>query len=134
MAREAGIEVSVYVILGIGGAERSEVHARETARALNLAPPDFIRLRTFVPKQNTPLLNDVINGSFNILGPHGVLRETEMLIRELTLDSQLTSDHYTNYINIEGKLPQDKGAMLEKIQAALMCDESTFRPFFVGKQ
>ena len=47
---EAGIELSLYVILGIGGKERTRSHALETARVLNDISPDFIRLRTFVPK------------------------------------------------------------------------------------
>ncbi|MGD9107045.1 MAG: radical SAM protein, partial [Desulfobacterales bacterium] len=53
---DAGIELSLYVILGIGGKSRTLFHARETAKVLNQIDPDFIRLRTFVPKINTPLL------------------------------------------------------------------------------
>ena len=79
----AGMELSLYVILGIGGRERTESHARETAEVLNRIEPDFIRLRTFVPKINTPLLENVRAGSFQVLGPHEVLRETALLIRNL---------------------------------------------------
>jgi radical SAM superfamily enzyme YgiQ (UPF0313 family) len=103
--KEAGIELSEYVILGMGGQERSESHSRETASALNAIDPDFIRLRTFVPKVNTPLLKDVREGKFQMLGPREVLRETELIVRNLTVSSYLASDHYTNYINVEGKLP-----------------------------
>jgi len=49
MAKEAGIELSEYVILGLGGIERSEAHAKETAEAINAIEPDFLRLRTLVP-------------------------------------------------------------------------------------
>ncbi len=131
---DAGIGLSLYVILGIGGVEKSESHALETARVLNQIEPDFIRLRTFVPKKNTPLLQDVMNKSFKMLGPHGILRETQLLIDRLTANSYLTSDHYTNYINIEGKLPDDKEAMSIKIRNALNQDESSFRSFFIGNQ
>ncbi len=130
----AGIQLSLYVILGIGGKERTASHAAETARVLNAIDPDFIRLRTFVPKVNTPLLEDVQSGVFRVLGPHEVLRETERLIRDLAVTSRLTSDHYTNYINLHGKLPENKQSLLRQLEKALQQREDTFRPFFVGDQ
>jgi radical SAM superfamily enzyme YgiQ (UPF0313 family) len=131
---DAGIELSLYVILGIGGKQRSHQHAVQTARVLNRISPDFIRFRTFVPKINTPLLKDVMDGTFVMLGPHGVLRETAEIVKRLEVSSYLTSDHYTNYINIEGQLPAAKQRMLQIIEAALEKSEEKFRPFFVGEQ
>jgi len=131
---DAGIKLSVYVILGIGGKERSEPHAIETARVLNQIEPDFIRLRTFVPKVNTPLLEDVEKGVFQMLGPHEVLEETAVLIKGIEASSYLASDHYTNYINLEGRLPKAKTRLLEQIETALKRDEASFRPFFIGME
>jgi len=131
---DAGIELSLYVILGIGGKERTRQHAVETAKILNQISPDFIRLRTFVPKINTPLLKDVMDGTFAMLGPHEILQETVEIVKRLQVNSYLTSDHYTNYINIEGQLPAAKERMLQIIEAALQKSESQFRPFFVGEQ
>jgi len=131
---EAGIELSLYVMLGIGGRVRSASHARETVKVLNEISPDFIRLRTFVPKINTPLLKEVEAGSFHMLGPHGVLLETRTLVTDLQVASWLASDHYTNYIHIEGRLPDDKCRMLQTIDNALKREENTFRPFFVGTE
>ena len=131
---DAGMELSLYVILGVGGKERTESHARETANVLNEIVPDFIRLRTFVPKINTPLLAEVQNGSFQMLSPHEILKETALLIKELQTSSYLTSDHYTNYINLEGKLPEGKKRFLDKINIALKQDEASFRPFFIGTE
>jgi len=131
---DAGIELSLYVILGIGGKQWSRQHAVQTAKVLNHISPDFIRLRTFVPKINTPLLKDVVDGTFVMLGPHEVLRETTEIIKRLEVNSYLTSDHYTNYINIEGQLPAAKERMLQIIEAALQKSENQFRPFFVGEQ
>ena len=129
----AGITLSLYVILGIGGKDRSAEHAGETARVLNAISPDFIRLRTFVPKTGTPLLDQVLDGTFQMLGPHETLTETAAIIANLDVRSRLTSDHYTNYINLEGQLPDDRQRLLDEIRAALKRDESTFRPFFIGK-
>jgi len=133
-AMAAGIELSLYVILGIGGRERTREHAKETARVINEIAPDFLRLRTFVPKINTPLLEEVMEGRFKMLTPHGVLKETASLLERLTIATTLTSDHYTNYINLCGRLPHDKPRLMEEISRALERDESEFRPFFVGTE
>ena len=132
--KEAGLELSLYVILGIGGKQHSRSHAVETAKIINEIDPDFVRLRTFVPKIDTPLLKEVENGSFQVLTPHGVLREARVLIEGIGIATQLTSDHYTNYLNLEGFLPETKARLIEKIDSALERDEKTFRPYFVGTE
>lgn len=129
---EAGMELSMYVILGIGGKDRTRPHALESAKVLNQIEPDFIRLRTFVPKVGTPLLEELQNNEFQMLGPHEVLEEIALLITNLHGDSYLASDHYTNYINLEGKLHKEKTRFLEQINAAMEKDESSFRAFFIG--
>ncbi len=132
--RQAGIELHVYVLLGIGGRQRSRQHARNTARVLNAMAPDCIRLRTFVPKVNTALLRQVLNGSFQMLGPHQVLEETGAIVEALKVNCRLTSDHYTNYIDLEGNLPEDIPSLLEKLSEARKRPEESFRPFFIGTQ
>ena len=132
--KEAGIELSEYVILGLGGKERTKEHALETARVLNEIEPDFVRLRTLVPKINTLLLHQIKKGKFKLLGPHEVLKETRLLLENLHCKTYLTSDHYTNYINLEGKLPDAKSRLIQQIDSALTWDESEFRPFFIGTE
>ncbi|MFP3868645.1 MAG: radical SAM protein [Desulfobacteraceae bacterium] len=134
MLRAVGIEVSEYVMLGIGGKDRSEEHARRSAAAINAIEPDFLRLRTFVPKVNTPLLEDVVAGRFQMLSPHEVLHETLALIEGIIISTQIVSDHYTNYINLAGQLPQDRDRLLESLRQACRLDEPAFRPFFIGTQ
>jgi radical SAM superfamily enzyme YgiQ (UPF0313 family) len=134
MLRQAGIEVSEYVMLGIGGQERTTPHAAATATAVNAIQPHYLRLRTFVPKINTPLLAEVLNGRFRMLSPHGVIRETMALLEGITAPTQVSSDHYTNYVNVEGRLPEDKEKMLQVLEAARLRPETDFRPFFIGQQ
>ena len=130
----AGIQLSLYVVLGLGGVARTLPHASRTAEALNRIVPDFIRLRTFVPKRHTPLLKMVARGAFKMLGPHEVLKEAATMIRLIDAPSQLTSDHYTNYINLEGRLPGCRNRLLAQIDDSLKRPETEFRPFFVGDQ
>jgi radical SAM superfamily enzyme YgiQ (UPF0313 family) len=134
LARAAGIELNTYIMLGIGGVEHSESHAQETARVINEMRPAVVRLRTFVPKVNTPLLQDVQAGRFQMLGPHQVLAETLALISGITIPTLVASDHYTNYLDVAGRLPEDREYLMGKLRQALRREESTFRPFFIGTQ
>ncbi len=134
LARQAGLELNCYVILGLGGQDRTASHARETARAINEMAPDVVRLRTLVPKINTPLLEDIQTGRFKMLGPHGVIRETMALVAAINVPTRVVSDHYTNYVNVAGRLPGDKAGMLGVLRQALIRDESSFRPFFIGEE
>ncbi len=132
--REAGIELSVYVLLGIGGQERTVPHAKETARVLNAMNPDFIRLRTFLPKINTLMLHQIEKGRFQLLSPHEVLRELSHIMENLHVTSKIRSDHYTNYLDVSGDMPSDRDRMLGLIQKGLNQDEGAFRPMYVGTQ
>lgn len=134
MLKAAGIENSSYVMLGIGGKSLSTAHAMDTASALNEIAPEYVRLRTFVPKEATPLLRRVQKGDFDMCGPHEILEETRHLVKNLEIATSLRSDHYTNYINLSGELPEDKDGMLRQLDDALKRPESSFRPFFVGTE
>jgi radical SAM superfamily enzyme YgiQ (UPF0313 family) len=134
MVKQADMELSEYVILGLGGVERSEMHALKTAEAINEIEPDFVRLRTLVPKINTLLLHQIKKGRFQLLSPHAVLKETRLLLENLHCQTRLTSDHYTNYLDLSGILPEDKNRLLGEIDRALTWDPGRFRPFFIGTQ
>ena len=134
IVKQAGIQLSEYVILGLGGTERSTEHALKTAEAINEIEPDFLRLRTLVPKINTLLLHQINKGRFQLLSPYQVLQETRLLIENLSISTVLASDHYTNYLNLSGKLPEDKDRLIEAINQALTWDPSHFRSNFIGTQ
>jgi radical SAM superfamily enzyme YgiQ (UPF0313 family) len=134
LVRQAGMELNSYVILGLGGQDRTDSHSRETARVINQMQPQVVRLRTLVPKINTPLLEDIQAGRFRMLSPHGVIRETMALLAAIAVPVEVASDHYTNYVNVAGRLSEDREALLNILQKALARPESTFRPFFIGTQ
>ncbi len=134
LVKQAGVQLSEYVVLGLGGVERSEIHALKTAEALNQIEPDFVRLRTLVPKINTLLLHQIKKDRFQLLSPFEVLKETRWLLENLRCRTTLTSDHYTNYLDLSGKLPGDKDRLLDLIDEALNWEPSRFRPFFIGTQ
>ena len=135
MARATGLDINAYVMVGIGGQDHCKTRARETARVISDMQPAVVGAAGApVPKVNTPLLADVQAG-LQMLSPHQALTETMALLSQITTPRRrFTSDHYTNYLDIAGRLPEDRDAMLEALRQALGRDESTFRPFFIGTQ
>ena len=74
------------------------------------------------------------NATFEMLGPHETLLEMAMILEQLQVTSLVTCDHYTNYLQVEGKLPEAKETLLFQITTTLKRPENEFRPFFVGTQ
>ena len=118
-AREAGFEVSLYVLLGIGGESCWREHAVETAKVLNQINPDFIRVRTLTPQPGTPVFQWWNEGSFQMPSPETILKEQKALIEGLSVTSEYLSDHVSNYAPINGSLPAEKAGMLSMIDTAL---------------
>ncbi|KGP75440.1 radical SAM protein [Desulfosporosinus sp. Tol-M] len=125
--REAGIELSEYILIGIGGRERTREHALESARVLNAFTPDFVRLRTFIPYNGTPLADDIQQGRFQMLSPHEALKETRLLITHLEGPFELLSDHFSNFAWVNGRIPEDKSTILETLDQLLEIPEKEFR-------
>jgi radical SAM superfamily enzyme YgiQ (UPF0313 family) len=118
--KEAGIQLSVTVLLGIGGRERSLRHARATGELLSAMDPDFVGALTVMLIPGTPLYRDFVNGRFKLPDEHGLLRE----LREMITYTHLTrgyffSNHASNYLPVKAKLPSGKQKALDLIDAAL---------------
>jgi len=118
-AKKAGFEYSLYVLLGIGGEEKWEQHAKGTAEVLNQIDPHFIRVRTFIPQPNSALYNAMTEGRFQLASPETILKETKLLLEELRVTSQFLSDHISNLLPLHGKLPEEKKRMIQTVDDAL---------------
>lgn len=123
--KESGIELSEYVVLGLGGRKWWKEHATETADALNRINPDFIRLRTLKVLPNVPLHEKVESGDFEIQHEEEILVEERYLIERLEgITSYVKSDHILNLLEeVDGKLPEDKEKMLSVINEYLSLNE-----------
>jgi len=116
---EAGMQVSEYVMPGLGGREMWREHAVETARVLNQINPHFIRLRSLRIPSRVPLHARLKEGSFRMLTDDELAEEIRVFIEHLDgITSTVTSDHIMNLLEeVGGKLPEDKPTMLAVIQA-----------------
>jgi radical SAM superfamily enzyme YgiQ (UPF0313 family) len=114
--KEAGITLSEYVMPGLGGRKWSTKHALDSARVLNEIDADFIRLRSFVPRQGSPMYEHIQSGEFEVLSEDEVIAEIGLFVENLNCNSYLASDQMCNLLGeIEGQLPGDKPAMLKTI-------------------
>jgi radical SAM superfamily enzyme YgiQ (UPF0313 family) len=137
-AKKAGFEVSFYLLSGAGGKDRWKEHAAESARVLNSADPDFIRLRTLTIQHGTPLDDKLGHGEFALTPPLERMREVELFLKKLDLkDCYLASDHLTNYLwagqniiysGVAGGLPEGKPAMLEEVRRAITAIQTSPLP------
>lgn len=114
----AGMELSEYVMPGLGGQEMWEGHAKETARVLNQINPHFIRLRSLRVPERIPLYDKLKNGEFTLQTDDMLAEEIRVFIETLDhITSTVTSDHIMNLLeDVSGKFPEDKAAMLEAIK------------------
>ena len=77
---DAGLELSEYVMPGIGGLALSEEHAHETARVLNLIRPHFIRVRTFAMHPKSPMQRMVREGTFVPMNDEQTVAEIRLFV------------------------------------------------------
>lgn len=123
-AKEAGFELSEYVMPGLGGKGASRQHVQGTARVLNAIDPHYIRVRSLMLVPGTPLWDEYAAGEFAPLSRYEVLAEIGALIEGLDVTSRVCFDHHANppifRQDWEGyKFPEEKAAVLELIERAL---------------
>jgi radical SAM superfamily enzyme YgiQ (UPF0313 family) len=118
-AKQAGFELSLYVLLGIGGEEKWSGHATGSAGVLNQIDPDFIRVRTFIPQPGSMLYDEMLKGRFRSPSAETILKETRLLLGGLEVTSRFLSDHISNLLPLHGKLPEEKEGMLRMIDDIL---------------
>jgi biotin synthase-like enzyme len=128
---EAGISLSEYVLLGLGGQGLWREHALETARVLSAINPDYIRIRTLGIYPGLEMCKDVESGVFVRQSDEGMVEELRLMIENLECTSNLVSDHIGNLLQeVEGTLPGDKAKMLaviERFQSLPAKERTVFR-------
>lgn len=112
--KQADIQLSEYIMPGLGGRDYSRDHAVESADALNQIDADFIRLRSLAIPNHVELHEDYRTGQFTKLNDREVAEEILLFLEELSdISSVVKSDHILNlFEEVEGTFPQDKERMM----------------------
>ncbi|MDJ0785084.1 MAG: radical SAM protein [Desulfosarcinaceae bacterium] len=134
--KRAGMQLSEYLMPGLGGRRHSELHATESADALNQIDPDFIRLRTLALPGRTPLAEAHRQGRFEKCSDVEMAAELRLFIASLSgITSQIKSDHILNlFEEIDGRLPEDKPGLLEVLDRFLAMPRESQMRYQVGRR
>ena len=134
--KKAGMELSEYIMPGLGGVSLSRDHAIETADALNHINPDFIRLRTLAIPDHVELCREYEKGTFQKLTGLETAGELLTFLEQLDgITSTLKSDHILNlFEDLEGIFPQDKGKMVGMVSKFLNMQSSDQMIYQVGRR
>ena len=117
---EAGIKLSVTVLLGIAGRERSLVHAQATGELLSAMDPDYVGALTLMVIPGTPLADEMAAGRFELPDNLGLLTELREMIASTDLSRGLFfSNHASNYLPVKVRYPRGKQQALDQIDMAL---------------
>ena len=119
----AGMKQSLIFLLGAGGAERSVEHATASAQLATAMDPEFLSALTLMIIPSTPIHTLAQSGRFQMPSVEGILRELRIIVAESNPTGAIfRCNHASNYLPIGGRLPRDREAILEKIDAALSGD------------
>ncbi|MFW9899422.1 MAG: radical SAM protein [Candidatus Thorarchaeota archaeon] len=116
----AGIKLSLYIILGLGSYKYSQEHVKETARVLSEINPTIFRFRTLNILPNTPLWNEWKSGEFKLLKPVDNLKEERDIIANLgdNVTSQVYNDHVSNYCELESSnIKEDREMFIKTLDS-----------------
>ena len=134
--KKTNIELSEYVMPGLGGRVLTREHAVETADALNQINPDFIRLRQLAIPERAPMAGQLNQIKFEQCNDIDVVHELSLFIESLEgIESMVVSDHILNVLQeLNGKLPEDKDKMLDVIDMFLHLEKEEQLRFILGRR
>ena len=135
-AKAAGFELSWYVMPGLGGRQFTAAHADETASAVALVEPHFVRLRTTAVVPGTPLADLQAEGRFTSLGEIETVAEIRRFLAALGgTTTRLESDHALNLLmEVRGDLPAARSGLLALLDEVLALDPDDQVLFVLGRR
>ncbi len=134
--KNAGIELSEYIMPGLGGKKLSKEHALESADTLNQINPDFIRLRSFAIPNRVKQFTDISKDWFEQCTDTMIAKEIRLFLQSLErISSTIKSDHILNlFEDINGTLPGDKSKMTGVIETFLDMDPENQMIYQIGRR
>ena len=131
--KESGILLSVTVILGIGGVEKSQAHATDTGKVLSEMDPDYVGALSLMVVRGTPIEKEIETGQLVLPTPFGMIQELETIIEHCHFTQCFfASNHASNYLPLRVRMPEEKEDALRRIREVLRRkDPALLRPEFL---
>lgn len=118
--KQAGMKSSVMILMGLGGKQLSQQHAKASAKLMNAAQPDYLSTLVVTLPLGTEKMDSVFDGKFELPDQLGLLNEMQTLLSELALTKTIfRSDHASNYLVLKGVLGKDKQQLLNQVSDAI---------------
>jgi radical SAM superfamily enzyme YgiQ (UPF0313 family) len=119
-ARAAGMKLSAIFLLGAGGTERSREHAEGSARLATEMDPAFLSLLTLTVVPGTPIAALEARGAFELPSVGRMLEELRTIVAgSAPTGAVFRTNHASNYLVLEGRLPKDRDRILAEVDRAL---------------
>ena len=136
MAKEAGMTLSEFILLGIGGKELSNENAIKTAEALNIIKPDFIRVHATGFKPESKMGEFIREGTVTLQSEEEIVMEQKLFLQTLDkMDSYYVNEHAVNLLlEVRGNLKTDKETMTAAIDRFLNLSSNEKLLFAVGRR
>jgi len=122
-AHATGMKLSTIFLLGAGGVERSHEHAVASARLASAMDPRFVSLLTLTVIPGTPIATLQQRGAFELPDVRGLLQEMRTFVAEAAPSNAIfRTNHASNWLPLEGRLPRDRDRIVQVLDAALEGD------------
>jgi radical SAM superfamily enzyme YgiQ (UPF0313 family) len=120
-AQASGFDLSLTVILGLGGTRLSGEHAEATGEVLSRIQPRYVGALTLMVVPGTPVETWIREGSFQMLSQEEILLELRRMLEHIGVQREMVfrTNHASNYLPLSGTLPGDKGRLLRLLNRAL---------------
>ncbi|MBP2650713.1 MAG: Radical domain protein [Firmicutes bacterium] len=117
----AGIKLSGMIILGLGGKDRTNGHAINTAKIINEINPTMLGALTLMLHEGSPMRQAAENGEFYPLSPYELMLELKEMVAHINVTQPciFRSTHISNFLPLAGTLPKDKDLLLTAIDQVL---------------
>lgn len=132
-ARSCGFQTSTTVVLGLGGRERTEQHAENTARVVNEAHPDYLSLLTLMLGPFEKDYRRELGVKWTPLDPIETLVEIRNIIKGIDKKGIIfRTNHASNYLPLKGTISEDKKRLINILNNAIENpDEAPLKPEYL---
>lgn len=113
--KEAGITINLFYMPGNGGKDLTEKNAADSARIMRTINPEYIRIRTFMMKEGSPLYDMNNKGLFHNCTEEEKVLELRSFVDQLDgCSSYIISDHIINLLPaVEGYIDKNRKDILK---------------------
>ncbi|SDB29641.1 radical SAM protein [Eubacterium oxidoreducens] len=127
LLKEAGFQLSLTLISGLGGRERRKEHAICSAKLVTKIKPDYLGFLTLMLDDAAPIMKSIREGTLKLLKPDDVVEEMLLFLNEVDSDGTVfRANHASNYVPLKGTLNADKKSLIDLLKKVRK--ENGYRP------